>query len=79
MEDPHTDGCAETLDSREQSGAEDELLGVPNEQPDRPVFAPDGTDLTLIREMLKRTPEERIRALEAMVESIYRLRDARKT
>ena len=53
-------------------------LGVPNEG-ERPVFAPDGTDLTLIRQMLALTPEERIRALEAMIVGMRELRDARET
>lgn len=51
-------------------------LAVRNERPERPVFASDGTDLTLIREMLAKSPEERIRTLEATIESIHRLRDA---
>ncbi len=65
-------------DPNEPAGMHDRLA-VPNEDPERPAFAADGTDLTLIRGMLEKTPEERIRALESMIESVYRLRDARKT
>jgi hypothetical protein len=57
----------------------EDSLAVSNEEPRKPVFAEDGTDLTLIRESLSRTPLERIRALEAAIRSINRLRDAVET
>lgn len=61
------------------SNAFEQSLGVPNDCSDEPVFAEDGTDLTLIRESLAKTPEERIQALQAAIRSIYRLRDAVRT
>ena len=42
---------------------------------DEPTHSPDGVDLTLIRWMLSLTPEERLRALQANVRAILRLRD----
>ena len=40
-----------------------------------PTHSPEGVDLTLIRWMLSLTPEERLRALQANVQAILRLRD----
>lgn len=42
-------------------------LGEPNQDSSKPVFAEDATDLTIIREMLAKTPEERLRALEMTI------------
>ncbi|MEE9229087.1 MAG: hypothetical protein V3U86_00100, partial [Acidobacteriota bacterium] len=39
------------------------------------THSPEGVDLTLIRWMLSLTPEERLRALQANVQAILRLRD----
>lgn len=39
-----------------------------------PVFAQDGTDLTLIRWMLSLTPEERLKALQTQVQFINQVR-----
>jgi len=44
----------------------------------RPQFSPDGVDLTLIRWMLSLTPAERLAALQSSVQSLVRLRDARR-
>ena len=42
---------------------------------DEPTHSPDGVDLTLIRWMLSLTPEERLKALQANVRAILRVRD----
>ncbi len=39
------------------------------------THSPEGVDLTLIRWMLSLTPEGRLRALQANVQAILRLRD----
>jgi len=39
----------------------------------RPTHAPDGTDLTLIRMMLEKTPRERLQALQDAANSVLRL------
>ena len=40
-----------------------------------PEYAPDGTDLTLIRWMLSLTPAERLNVLEGAVNSMLRMRE----
>ena len=40
------------------------------------AYADDGVDVTLIVEMLERTPEERLAALEAFVAGLRELQDA---
>ena len=54
------------------ASAPDEPEGVP--PPDEPMFAEDGTDLSLIRWMLSLTPEQRLRALQAHMQSAMRMR-----
>ena len=45
---------------------------------DEPSYSEDGVDLTLIRWMLSLSPEERLHVLQDAVESVMRLRDARR-
>ncbi len=40
------------------------------------AYGDDGVDVTLIQEMLARTPEERLAALESFVAGLMELRDA---
>lgn len=40
----------------------------------RRIFADDGTDLSLIREFLKKTPAERLQALQAMADLVGAVR-----
>ena len=40
-------------------------------------YSEDGVDLTLIRWMLRKTPEERLKVLQNSVRAIVRLRNAR--
>jgi hypothetical protein len=53
-------------------------------QPERPGpeelhdYSEDGVDLTLIRWMLSLSPEERLQVLQDTVQSLMRLRDARR-
>ncbi len=51
---------------------------VPDQGPveDLPAYGADGTDLTLIRWMLSKTPGERLDILQGSVRSLTRLRDA---
>ena len=51
---------------------------APQSEDSRPLFAHDGTDLTLIRWMRSLTPEQRLRALQNNVRTIERLRNARR-
>ena len=47
-------------------------------EPDKiPTHSEDGVDLTLIRWMLSLTPDQRLAALQAFVDSVSALRDAR--
>ena len=39
-----------------------------------PLFAPDGTDLTQIRQMLAMSPAARVRYIQSLAQSIERLR-----
>lgn len=52
---------------------------VPPEEPEPelPAFAEDGTDLTVIRWMLDKTPEERLRWLQAHMQAVMKVRRAR--
>ena len=45
----------------------------PSEQA-APLFAPDGTDLTQIRQMLAMSPAARVRYIQSLAQSIERLR-----
>jgi len=45
--------------------------------PEPPPFADDGTDLTVIRWMLDKTPEERLRWLQAHMQAVMKARHAR--
>ena len=38
------------------------------------AFSPDGVDLTVIRWMLKRTPEERLQAAQQLIDAAWALR-----
>lgn len=38
------------------------------------VFTPDGVDLTVIRWMLERTPEERLEAVQQLIDAAWTLR-----
>ena len=40
----------------------------------RPVFAPDGTDLTVIRWMLEMSPEQRIQWLQSHLRAVATIR-----
>jgi len=42
------------------------------------AFADDGVDLTLIRWMLRRSPTERLRAAQAIVDATWALRGGRE-
>lgn len=57
----------------------EEQLAVSNEDPTRPVFAPDGTDLTLIREMLSMGYEDRLRYMQKASRQLLRLQHAIRT
>lgn len=52
--------------------------GVPATSSSEPTldgaFAPDGVDLTVIRWMLERTPEERLRAVQQLLDATWVLR-----
>ena len=50
-----------------------DVLG-PEEEPPAPEYDDAGVDLTLIREMLARTPAERLQALQSAVRSFEWLR-----
>jgi len=41
----------------------------------RSSYAPDGTDLTLIRWMLSMTPDQRLDALQGFVDALWELKD----
>lgn len=48
---------------------------VVHNDPERPAYAEDGTDLSLIRSSLRMTPTERLRMLDDWVATIARWRD----
>ena len=43
------------------------------------AFAPDGVDVTVIRWMLRRTPTERLQAVQDLIDAAWALRDGRQT
>lgn len=57
-----------------------QVLAPPHQEaePSLPPFAPDGTDLTVIRWMLACSPEERVRWLESHMQALELLRHARR-
>ena len=48
-----------------------------NQSQQLPSHAPDGTDLTLIRWMLSKTPQERLLWMQSHLQAVMRLRCAR--
>lgn len=51
-------------------------LTLPPDASEPDVFAEDGTDLTLVRQMLAMTPTERIRYAQSLAQSIARIQEA---
>ena len=45
----------------------------PDNKPNLPSYSEDGVDLTLIRSMLRLTPEERISTLQSVVNSVTKI------
>ena len=56
---------------------QDDDLIKPAQTADKPTHSEDGVDLTLIRWMLSLTPAQRLQVLQAHVNSIMKLRNAR--
>lgn len=46
---------------------------VAYDDPEEPAYADDGTDLTLIRSMLLKTPTERLQALQEQATTVLRI------
>ena len=72
--EPNLGGIAERasddLGQQLTSAAEPDLEGA---------FSEDGVDPTLIRWMLRRTPTERLRAAQQMIDAAWALRDSSET
>ncbi len=63
-------GEGDNIERRTEVAAEPTLEGA---------FAPDGVDLTLIRWMLERSPTERLRAAQDLINATWLLRTGRET
>jgi hypothetical protein len=63
-------------DESQSSPGQDEHVNPDGPPP--PDYAPDGTDLTLIRWMLSLTPTERLNALQGAADSVVELQNAKR-
>jgi hypothetical protein len=74
----------ETRDSGEEVVGEERRAGPAFEREkmaepsSRRTFASDGVDLTLIRWMLERSPTERLRAAQSLIDAAWALRSGRE-
>jgi len=69
-EAPVGDGVGDDIERQSETKAEPTLEGA---------FAADGVDLTLIRWMLERSPTERLRAAQELIDATWALRTGRET
>jgi len=67
---PVGDGGGDDVERHSEPTAEPTLEGA---------FAADGVDLTLIRWMLERSPTERLRAAQELIDATWALRTGRET
>ena len=69
-EAPVGDAGGDNIERHPETTAEPTLEGA---------FAADGVDLTLIRWMLERSPTERLRAAQELIDATWALRTGRET
>ena len=69
-EGPVGDGGGDDIERQLETTAEPTVEGA---------FAADGVDLTLIRWMLERSPTERLRAAQELLDATWALRTGRET